>query len=125
MEEVKEHVANLSEFRSLGPNELCSCVLEKLAEIVAEPQNVNFENSLRTGKVQEHWRKGNVTSICDRLSRPTSVCTSVSFLDTSLEEEEELVPGTPGQHRAVSPGAVGDTDQEAAGSSLMEQLHLE
>lgn len=44
--------------------------------------------------------------------------------DSSLEEEDELVPGTSREDRPVSQGSVGDSDQGAVGSSSSEELQL-
>uniref|UniRef100_A0A8D0DX11 Reverse transcriptase domain-containing protein n=1 Tax=Salvator merianae TaxID=96440 RepID=A0A8D0DX11_SALMN len=60
---VREHLANLNVFKSPGPDELHPRVLKELADIIAEPLSVIFENSWITGEVPEDWRRANVVPI--------------------------------------------------------------
>lgn len=62
-EVVKEYLAALNEFKSLGPDELHPRVLKELAETISEPLAIIFERSWRIGEVPADWRRANVVPI--------------------------------------------------------------
>jgi len=44
-------------FKSTGPNGWHPRVLNELAEVITEPLDIIFENSWRTDKVPEDWKR--------------------------------------------------------------------
>ncbi|KFP33183.1 RNA-directed DNA polymerase from mobile element jockey, partial [Colius striatus] len=60
-EEVKDLLAKLKAHKSMGPDGMHPRVLRELADVIAEPLSIIFEQSWRTGEVPEDWRKANVT----------------------------------------------------------------
>ncbi|CAM4403626.1 unnamed protein product [Lepidochelys kempii] len=47
----------------MGPDALHLRVLKELADVIAEPLAIIFENSWRSGEVQDDWKKANVVPI--------------------------------------------------------------
>ncbi|CAM4687446.1 unnamed protein product [Caretta caretta] len=47
----------------MGPDALLSRVLKKLADVIAEPLAIIFENSWQSGEVPDDWKKANVVPI--------------------------------------------------------------
>ncbi|CAM4377561.1 unnamed protein product [Caretta caretta] len=65
---VKEEVVwyyleKLDVHKSMGPDALHPRVLKELADVIAEPLAIIFENSWRSGEVLEDWKKANVVPI--------------------------------------------------------------
>ncbi|CAM4652513.1 unnamed protein product, partial [Caretta caretta] len=49
--------------KSMGPDALHPRVLKELADVIAEPLAIIFENSWRSGEVPDDWKKANVVPI--------------------------------------------------------------
>ncbi|CAM4643115.1 unnamed protein product [Caretta caretta] len=62
-EVVRDYLEKLDVHKSMGPDELHPRVLKELAAVIAEPLAIIFENSWRTGKVPDDWKKANVVPI--------------------------------------------------------------
>ncbi|KFP24416.1 RNA-directed DNA polymerase from mobile element jockey, partial [Colius striatus] len=62
-EEVKDLLAKLRAHKSMDPDGMHPRVLRKLADVIAKPLSIIFEQSWRTGEVPEDWRKANVTPL--------------------------------------------------------------
>ncbi|KFP32892.1 RNA-directed DNA polymerase from mobile element jockey, partial [Colius striatus] len=62
-EEIKDLLAKLKAHKSMGPDGMHPRVLRELADVIAEPLSIIFEQSWRTGEVPEDWRKANATSV--------------------------------------------------------------
>ncbi|CAM5135878.1 unnamed protein product [Natator depressus] len=60
---VRDHLEKLDEHKSMGPDVLHPRVLKELADVIAEPLAIIFENSWRLGKVPDDWKKANVVPI--------------------------------------------------------------
>ena len=52
-EMVREHLGNISVYKSLGPYGMHPCVLRELAEETAEALPITFDRSWRMGEVPE------------------------------------------------------------------------
>ncbi|CAM4561947.1 unnamed protein product [Caretta caretta] len=53
----------MDEHKSMGPDALHPRVLKELADVIAEPLAIIFENSSRSGEVPDDWKKANVVPI--------------------------------------------------------------
>ncbi|KFP32754.1 RNA-directed DNA polymerase from mobile element jockey, partial [Colius striatus] len=62
-EEVKDLLDKLKAHKSMNPDGMHPRVLRELADVVAKPLSIIFEQSWRTGEVPEDWRKANVTPV--------------------------------------------------------------
>ncbi|KFP26656.1 RNA-directed DNA polymerase from mobile element jockey, partial [Colius striatus] len=62
-EKVKDLVARLNARKSMCPDGIHPRILRKLADVIAKPLSIIFEQSCRTGEVPEDWRKVNVTPV--------------------------------------------------------------
>ncbi|CAM4591389.1 unnamed protein product [Caretta caretta] len=62
-EVVRDYLEKLDEHKSMGPNALHPRVLKELADAIAEPLAIIFENSWRSGEVPDDWKKANVVPI--------------------------------------------------------------
>ncbi|CAM4614120.1 unnamed protein product [Lepidochelys olivacea] len=59
-EMVQDYLEKLDMHKSMGPDALHPRVLKELADVIAEPLAIIFENSWRSGEVPEDWKKANV-----------------------------------------------------------------
>ncbi|CAM4605533.1 unnamed protein product, partial [Caretta caretta] len=62
-EVVRDYLEKLDEHKSKGLDALHPRVLKKLADVIAEPLAIIFENSWRLGEVLDNWEKANVVPI--------------------------------------------------------------
>ncbi|CAM5090545.1 unnamed protein product, partial [Natator depressus] len=62
-EVVRDYLEKLDVHKSMGPDELHPRVLKELADVIAEPLAIIFENSWRMGEVPDDWKKANVVPI--------------------------------------------------------------
>ncbi|CAM5116510.1 unnamed protein product, partial [Natator depressus] len=62
-EVVRDYLEKLDEHKSMGPDALHPRVLKELVDVIAEPLAIIFENSWRSGKVPDDWKKANVVPI--------------------------------------------------------------
>ncbi|CAM5076222.1 unnamed protein product [Natator depressus] len=62
-EVVWDYLEKLDEHKSTGPDALHPRVLKELADVIADPLAVIFENSWRSGEVLDDWKKANVVPI--------------------------------------------------------------
>ncbi|KFP32962.1 RNA-directed DNA polymerase from mobile element jockey, partial [Colius striatus] len=62
-EEVKGLLAKLKAHKSMGPDGIHPRMLRELADVISKPLSIIFEQSWRTGKVPEDWRKASVTPV--------------------------------------------------------------
>ncbi|CAM4590592.1 unnamed protein product, partial [Lepidochelys olivacea] len=62
-EVVRNYLEKLDEHKSMGPDALHPRVLKELADVIAEPLAIIFENSWRSGEVPDDWKKANVVPI--------------------------------------------------------------
>ncbi|CAM4580634.1 unnamed protein product [Caretta caretta] len=62
-EVVQDYLEKLDMHKSLGPDALYLRVLKELADVIAEPLAIIFENSWRSGEVPDDWKKANVVPI--------------------------------------------------------------
>ncbi|CAM5133511.1 unnamed protein product, partial [Natator depressus] len=62
-EVVWDYLEKLDEHKSMGPDALHPRVLKELADVIAEPLAIIFENSWRSGEVPDDWKKANVVPI--------------------------------------------------------------
>jgi len=60
---VRDHLSNLDNQKSMGPDGMHPRVLRELADVIAEPLFIIFERSWSTGEVPEGWRKAIVTAV--------------------------------------------------------------
>ncbi|CAM5148340.1 unnamed protein product [Eretmochelys imbricata] len=62
-EVVRDYLEKLDKHKSMGPDALHLRVLKELADVIAEPLAIIFENSWRLGEVLDDWKKANVVPI--------------------------------------------------------------
>ncbi|CAM5084405.1 unnamed protein product [Natator depressus] len=62
-EVVRDYLEKLDVHKSMGPDALHPRVLKELADVIAEPLAIIFENSWPSGEVPEDWKKANVVPI--------------------------------------------------------------
>ncbi|CAM4640609.1 unnamed protein product [Lepidochelys kempii] len=62
-EVVQDYLEKLDEHKSMGPDALHARVLKELADVIAEPLAIIFENSWRSEEVPDDWKKANVVPI--------------------------------------------------------------
>ncbi|KFP28511.1 RNA-directed DNA polymerase from mobile element jockey, partial [Colius striatus] len=62
-EEVKDLLAKLKVHKSMVPDGMHPRVLRELADLIAKPLSIIFEQAWRTGEVPEDWRKANVNPV--------------------------------------------------------------
>ncbi|CAM4712323.1 unnamed protein product [Caretta caretta] len=62
-EVVRDYLEKLDEHKCMGPDALHLRVLNELADVIAEPLAIIFENLWRTGEVLDDWKKTNVVPI--------------------------------------------------------------
>ncbi|CAM5112568.1 unnamed protein product [Eretmochelys imbricata] len=62
-EVVQDYLEKLDEHKSMGLDTLHLRVLKELADVIAEPLAIIFENSWRSGEVPDDWKKANVVPI--------------------------------------------------------------
>ncbi|CAM5129697.1 unnamed protein product [Natator depressus] len=62
-EVVRDYLGKLDLHKSMGPDALHPRVLKELADLIAEPLSIIFENSWRSGEVPEDWKKASVVPI--------------------------------------------------------------
>ncbi|CAM5111572.1 unnamed protein product [Natator depressus] len=62
-EVVRDYLEKLDVHKSMGPDALHPRVLKELANVIAEPLAIIFENSWRSGEVPDDWKKANVVPI--------------------------------------------------------------
>ncbi|KFP26241.1 RNA-directed DNA polymerase from mobile element jockey, partial [Colius striatus] len=91
-EEVKDLLAKLNTHKSVDPDGMHPRVLRELADVVAKPLSILFEQSWRTGEMPEDWRKANVTPVCKkgRKDDPGNYRT-VSFTSIPGKVMEQLI----------------------------------
>ncbi|CAM4583475.1 unnamed protein product [Lepidochelys kempii] len=62
-EVVQDYLETLDEHKSMGPDVLHPRVLKELADVIAEPLAIIFENSWCSGEAPDDWKKANVVPI--------------------------------------------------------------
>ncbi|CAM5088769.1 unnamed protein product [Natator depressus] len=62
-EVVWDYLEKLDMHKSMGLDALHPRVLKELADVIAEPLSIIFENSWRSGEVPDNWKKANVVPI--------------------------------------------------------------
>ncbi|CAM4500705.1 unnamed protein product [Lepidochelys kempii] len=58
-----DYLKKVDEHKSMGPDALHPTVLKELADVIAEPLAIIFENSWQLGEVPDNWKKANVVPI--------------------------------------------------------------
>jgi len=62
-EDVKKRLNNLNVYKSYGPDILHQKIMKELQNEISLPLKLIFECSLRTNKLPEDWKLGNITPI--------------------------------------------------------------
>ncbi|KFQ05584.1 hypothetical protein N329_06359, partial [Haliaeetus albicilla] len=60
---VSDLLHHLDTHKSMGPDGIHPRVLKELAEVLAEPLSIIYQQSWSTGEVPDDWRLANVTPI--------------------------------------------------------------
>ncbi|KFP28178.1 RNA-directed DNA polymerase from mobile element jockey, partial [Colius striatus] len=68
-EQVKDLLAKLNTPKSMGPDRVHPRMLRELADVIAKPLSILFEQSWRTGEVPEDWRKASVTPVFKKVRK--------------------------------------------------------
>jgi len=63
VDEVKKSINNLNVYKSYGSDSLHPRILRELQNEISLPLKLTFECSLRTSKLPEDWKLGNITPI--------------------------------------------------------------
>jgi len=92
---VQKLLEKLKPDKSQGPDDVHPMVLKECAANVSEPLSMIFNNSLKTGKVPEDWKKANITPIFKKGRktdpanyRPVSLTSVVCKIMESLIKEK-------------------------------------
>ncbi|CAM5120821.1 unnamed protein product [Natator depressus] len=103
-EVVRDYLEKLDEHKSMGPDALHLRVLKELADVIAEPLAITFENSWRSGEVPDKWKKANVVPIFKKEKkedpgnyRPVSLTSASSNLIAFYDE----ITGSVNEGKAV------------------------
>ncbi|CAM4553989.1 unnamed protein product [Caretta caretta] len=100
-EVVRDYLEKLDMHKSMGRDALHPRVLKELADVIAEPLAIIFENSWRSGEVLDNWKKANVVPIFKK------------------GKEED-----PGNYRPVSLTSVpGKIMEQVLKESILKHLH--
>ncbi|KFP24195.1 RNA-directed DNA polymerase from mobile element jockey, partial [Colius striatus] len=62
-DDVKDLLVKLNAHKSMGADGMHTRMLRELADVIAKPLSIIFEQSWRTGEVPEDCRKANVTPV--------------------------------------------------------------
>lgn len=66
---IVEKLKKLKTNKSAGPDSLYPRILQENAEVIAEPLQIIFNSSLRTGRLPSIWKQGNICAIHKKGSR--------------------------------------------------------
>ncbi|CAM4544601.1 unnamed protein product [Caretta caretta] len=100
-EVVRDYLEKLDEHKSMGSDALQPRVRKELADVIAEPLAIIFENSWRSREVPDDWKKANAVPIFKK------------------GEEED-----PGNYRPVSLTSVpGNIKEQVFKESILKHLH--